>query len=117
MCRWGCESMNTTFMCKWCGTWFCRECLRGAYPGLAKEALTCRVCNQKKCQGTKVDFLIRQPVTDDGKGGKSGSARTRSASPPKSASSKSSKGGKSAGKKSAGKKGGKKSAGKKKKKK
>ncbi|KAL8591138.1 hypothetical protein ACOMHN_063762 [Nucella lapillus] len=116
MCRWGCESMTSTFMCKWCGTWFCRECLRGAYEGLAREALTCRVCNQKKCQGTKVDFLVRQPADDDagGKKGKSASARGRSASPSKSA--KSNKSGKSSGKKSGGKKSGKKSGKKKKKK-
>ncbi|XP_025082498.1 uncharacterized protein LOC112557084 [Pomacea canaliculata] len=114
MCRWGCPTTNTTFMCKWCGTWFCKECLRGAYVGVATETLKCRVCNQAKCQGTKVDFLLRPPPSaeDSGnkKGGKSASsAKSRSASPSKSAKvSKSSK--------SKGKKGGKKKAGKKKKK-
>ncbi|KAL8608020.1 hypothetical protein ACOMHN_023836 [Nucella lapillus] len=73
MCRWGCDSTNTTFMCKWCGTWFCRLCLRGAYKGVMEEPLKCRVCFQKKCQGARVDYVERPapPPEDNAKGPKS----------------------------------------------
>lgn len=91
-------------MCKWCGTRYCKECLRGDFTGEMKEPTICRKCNQPKCQGQKVEFVIRPKSEEDGKDKKRG-ASSRSRSPTKSAkSTKSSKSGKKSGKKSAGKK-------------
>ena len=33
-------------MCKWCGTRYCKECLKGDFTGEMKEPTKCRVCNQ-----------------------------------------------------------------------
>lgn len=33
-------------MCKWCGTRYCKECLKGEFTGEMKEPNKCRVCNQ-----------------------------------------------------------------------
>ena len=36
-----------TYMCKWCGTRYCKECLRGAFgTGLMTSPTKCRQCNQ-----------------------------------------------------------------------
>ncbi|KAK6181667.1 hypothetical protein SNE40_009478 [Patella caerulea] len=122
MCRWGCPGIDTTFMCKWCGTRYCRECMKGDYTGYMFEESRCRKCNQKNCQGQKVEYVINQIDPDDvkaKKGGKKGILnRSRSRSPGKGGSkvaksTKTSKGSKKSEKKSSGKKKG----GKKKKKK
>ncbi|KAF6025208.1 hypothetical protein EB796_016474 [Bugula neritina] len=50
MCRWGCQTTDTTYMCKWCGTRFCKECLRGEFgTGIMRDSSWCFQCNQKKC--------------------------------------------------------------------
>ncbi|WAR18145.1 hypothetical protein MAR_032739 [Mya arenaria] len=106
MCRWGCTTTNTTYMCKWCGTRYCRECLRGDFLGLMPEPTHCRICNQKRCQGNRIEYVPRSKDEVDPKAQKSKSAtgmRTRSAA----ASAKSSRSVKSARGKS-GKKSGKK---------
>ena len=69
MCRWGCITIDTvkiikknvyiiifsltiylskTYACKWCGTRFCAECLRGDFHGEMKggDSLKCRKCKQ-----------------------------------------------------------------------
>lgn len=69
MCRWGCITIDTvsnistticislnldfdskikTYQCKWCGTRFCAECLRGDFNGEMKpgETLQCKKCKQ-----------------------------------------------------------------------
>lgn len=64
MCRWGCPdyesvgqirfdararssiSVLQTYMCKFCGTRYCSECLHGDFYGLMDEADHCRKCNQ-----------------------------------------------------------------------
>ncbi|XP_041371835.1 uncharacterized protein LOC121385281 [Gigantopelta aegis] len=114
MCRWGCPTTNTTYQCKWCGTRYCKECLRGEFTGEMKESTECRKCRQKKCQGQRVEFVARQPQenqTDNekGKGGVSTKGRNSSPSNKRKAetSGKKKAGGKKSGKK-AGKKGGKK---------
>ena len=33
-------------MCKWCGTRYCSECLRGEFEGFMPEPTKCRKCNQ-----------------------------------------------------------------------
>ncbi|XP_064595361.1 uncharacterized protein LOC135461981 [Liolophura sinensis] len=114
MCRWGCTTTHTTYMCKWCGTRYCKECLRGDFIGKMFEASRCRKCNHPKCQGQRVEY-VPTVNTEDEKNGTS--SRARSKSPSKSArSAKSAKSAKSS-KKNSGKKSGKKSSGKKKKKK
>lgn len=35
-----------TYMCKFCGTRYCKECLRGDFTGLMLGASRCRICNQ-----------------------------------------------------------------------
>jgi len=35
-------------MCKFCGTRYCSECLRGDFNGLMTEPDHCRKCNQVK---------------------------------------------------------------------
>ncbi len=37
-----------TFQCKWCGTRFCRECLKGDFNGQMKDEapLVCYKCKQ-----------------------------------------------------------------------
>ncbi|BFZ19903.1 hypothetical protein BsWGS_22942 [Bradybaena similaris] len=70
MCRWGCSEVTTTFMCKWCGTRFCRACLRGEFPGQMKEATTCAKCKQNKCQGQKVETVLKEYLKDDENSGK-----------------------------------------------
>ncbi|XP_053372480.1 uncharacterized protein LOC128546246 [Mercenaria mercenaria] len=108
MCRWGCTTTNTTYMCKWCGTRYCRECLHGDFVGLMTEATQCRICNQKKCQGNRVEYVPRPKDEVDPKAAKtrgSSSSRTRSAkssaksSRSKSAKSSRAKSGKKSGKK------------------
>uniref|UniRef100_A0A1I8GZL1 G_PROTEIN_RECEP_F1_2 domain-containing protein n=2 Tax=Macrostomum lignano TaxID=282301 RepID=A0A1I8GZL1_9PLAT len=119
MCRWGCSLVDTTYMCKWCGTRFCKECLLGDFYGRMKEPGQCRVCNQKRCQGKRVEFVTkpRDPADEAASGRGSGrrgvgGASAKSSKSAKSAGSKkkksSSAGGgkkkKSAGKKKRGKK-------------
>nr|VZI11290.1 unnamed protein product [Spirometra erinaceieuropaei] len=55
MCRWGCQEVDTVYMCKYCGTRFCCFCLRGEFKGTMEEAGHCPVCNQKKCSGPRVE--------------------------------------------------------------
>ncbi|XP_072019962.1 uncharacterized protein [Amphiura filiformis] len=76
MCRWGCPLTNTTFMCKYCGTRYCKDCLRGEFYGLMIENNRCRICNQKKCQGDRVEFVdVKKTVSEkDGGKGKKGKA-------------------------------------------
>ncbi|XP_069120915.1 uncharacterized protein [Argopecten irradians] len=110
MCRWGCTTTNTTYMCKWCGTRYCKECLHGDFVGQMKEPTKCRICNQIRCQGARVEYVPSQNKTEDGdnKRGKSAPAG-RGRSPAKSARpTKSAKGSKSAKGKKSGKKSGKK---------
>ncbi|XP_039267639.1 uncharacterized protein LOC120342739 [Styela clava] len=57
MCRWGCVYNDTTFMCKFCGTRFCNDCLKGEFTGLMREAGCCRKCNQYKCVGKRVEYV------------------------------------------------------------
>ncbi|KAL3852000.1 hypothetical protein ACJMK2_015689 [Sinanodonta woodiana] len=110
MCRFGCTTTSTTYMCKWCGTRYCKECLRGEFVGSMSDPNKCRVCNQTRCQGQRVEYVPRQNKGEEdvkvNKRDKSAlSSRSRSAK-----SVKSNKSGKS-------KKSSKKSIGKKKKKK
>jgi len=35
-----------SYMCKWCGTRYCKECKRGDFQGFMKESTKCRICNQ-----------------------------------------------------------------------
>ncbi|KAH9515515.1 hypothetical protein Btru_011272 [Bulinus truncatus] len=111
MCRWGCEAFNSTFMCKWCGTRYCRECLRGEFTGNMKEGTICAKCNQKRCQGQKVETVLKEYMKQEEKGGKrssSAASSKRSKSPAKKG--KAAGGGKKSGKSKSksGKKGGKK---------
>ncbi|XP_064644172.1 uncharacterized protein LOC135497993 isoform X2 [Lineus longissimus] len=77
MCRFGCTTTNTTYMCKWCGTRYCRECLHGEFTGEMKEENWCRVCNQR-CQGKKVEYVEGYVPKEDNKGKKGrGSAKGR----------------------------------------
>ncbi|KAK3792140.1 hypothetical protein RRG08_055403 [Elysia crispata] len=111
MCRWGCPENNSTFMCKWCGTRYCRECLKGEYTGLMKDSTTCAKCHQKKCQGQRVEGVLKEYLKNDENSGKRGA---KSAGKSRSSSAKR---GKSAGSKTSAKsKGGKTKSGKKKKK-
>ncbi|KAF6025431.1 hypothetical protein EB796_016271 [Bugula neritina] len=58
MCRWGCQTTDTTYMCKWCGTRFCKECLRGEFgTGIMRDSSWCFQCNQKKCVGKRVEYV------------------------------------------------------------
>ncbi|KAL4228462.1 hypothetical protein ACF0H5_011509 [Mactra antiquata] len=107
MCRWGCTTTNTTYMCKWCGTRYCKECLRGDFVGLMVEATQCRVCLQKKCQGVRVEYVPRAKDDDDAGGNKKRGMSARSSRSAKSAKSSKSKSAKGSKKKS-GKKSGKK---------
>lgn len=92
-------------MCKFCGTRYCAECLRGDYYGPAKEAHHCRKCNQvreraqeremclqliriclqMKCQGKRVEVVVFAPGTEpkapkkSAKGGKGSSKGKASA--------------------------------------
>ncbi|XP_076437388.1 uncharacterized protein LOC143276651 [Babylonia areolata] len=91
MCRWGCNSTNTTYTCKWCGTWFCKQCLRGAYWGVMSEPLKCRVCFQTKCQGVRVDFVERPRVTEEDNRGRKSAGDIRSGTTSASKSSKTAK--------------------------
>ncbi|KAK3589488.1 hypothetical protein CHS0354_030611 [Potamilus streckersoni] len=110
MCRFGCTTTSTTYMCKWCGTRYCKECLRGEFVGAMSDPNKCRVCNQTRCQGQRVEYVPRQnKEEEDGKVKKRGtsalSSRSRSAKSVKSnKSGKSKKSGKKSGKKSSGKK-------------
>ncbi|GFN76886.1 hypothetical protein PoB_000339200 [Plakobranchus ocellatus] len=98
MCRWGCAEFNSTFMCKWCGTRYCRECLKGEYTGLMKDSTTCAKCHQKKCQGQRVEAVLKEYLNNDENSGKKGA---KSAGGSRAAAS--AKRGKSAGKKKSGK--------------
>ncbi|KAI8495757.1 PREDICTED: cGMP-gated cation channel alpha-1-like [Branchiostoma belcheri] len=106
MCRWGCTTTDTSYMCRYCGTRYCKECLHGEFPGEMKAPDICRMCNQPNCQGQRVEYVPghEYPREGDKKRGKSG----------KKSGKKGKKSGKKKGKKS-GKKG--KKSGKKKKKK
>ncbi|CAF0804027.1 unnamed protein product [Rotaria sp. Silwood1] len=79
MCRWGCYNYESTYMCKFCGTRFCSECLRGDFYGLMKAPDHCRKCNQMKCQGKRVEVVVFAPGTEpkapkkSSKGGKGAS--------------------------------------------
>jgi hypothetical protein len=69
MCRWGCYNYESvrllfgfieinfvflkTYMCKFCGTRYCSDCLRGDFYGLMKEPDHCRKCNQVKIYSQK----------------------------------------------------------------
>ena len=90
MCRWGCSLTNTTYMCKWCGTRYCKECLKGEFYGEMKEATKCRICNQPRCQGQRVEYVPRpnKPEEEDSKNKRGSSSRSRSAKSAKSAKSK-----------------------------
>ncbi|XP_011423952.2 uncharacterized protein [Magallana gigas] len=101
MCRWGCALPNTTYMCKWCGTRYCKECLKGEFTGEMKEPNKCRVCNQVRCQGIRVEYVPRPKTEeDDKKRSKSAPpSRGRSTKSAKSSKSKSAKSGKKSGKK------------------
>ncbi|XP_078487456.1 uncharacterized protein LOC101242297 [Ciona intestinalis] len=57
MCRWGCVYNDTTYMCRFCGTRFCNDCLKGEFYGLMKEASHCRQCNQVQCLGRRVEYV------------------------------------------------------------
>ncbi|XP_076820619.1 uncharacterized protein LOC143465958 isoform X2 [Clavelina lepadiformis] len=46
MCKWFCVFNDTTYMCRFCGTRFCNECLRGNFYGTMKTKAHCRVCKQ-----------------------------------------------------------------------
>lgn len=80
MCRWGCQTVDTvkkilskgntiklnqghnrecliltcvllqTYMCRWCGTRYCAQCLRGDFIGLMKSSEKCRICLQVSTQ-------------------------------------------------------------------
>ncbi|XP_046570242.1 uncharacterized protein LOC124278558 [Haliotis rubra] len=111
MCRWGCTTTSTTYQCKWCGTRFCKECLRGDFYGEMFEPGKCRRCNQKRCQGVRVEYVPRPPQEETGEKGKGrGSAadKSRSKSPSKKGGKDSKKSGSKKGGKKSGKKGGKK---------
>ncbi|XP_059164462.1 uncharacterized protein LOC131947300 isoform X2 [Physella acuta] len=101
-------------MCKWCGTRYCRECLKGEFTGQMREAVICAKCNQKNCQGQKVETVLKEYMKDDENGGKRGAksaGSSRSGSPSKKGKSGGKKSGKSKSGKSkskSGKKGGKK---------
>ena len=73
-----------TFQCKWCGTRFCRECLKGDFKGDMKDEtpLICQKCKQPNCQGKKVEFVqgAKKPSVSEkekkgGKGGSKGKAK------------------------------------------
>ncbi|CAF0738129.1 unnamed protein product [Didymodactylos carnosus] len=76
MCRWGCMSFEATFMCKFCGTRFCAECLRGDFNGTMKDPAHCRKCNQTNCQGKRVE-IYEFPDGQEPKGAK-GKGRDKS---------------------------------------
>ncbi|KAL5009450.1 hypothetical protein ScPMuIL_011755 [Solemya velum] len=88
MCRWGCYTTNTTYMCKWCGTRYCKECFRGDYQGLMTDPNKCRICNQNRCQGQRVEFVANAKPDDESAAKRPGtrgrSAKTTKPSPPKS---------------------------------
>ncbi|XP_067952171.1 uncharacterized protein [Watersipora subatra] len=85
MCRWGCATTDTTYMCKWCGTRFCKACKRGEFgTGFMKDGTWCWQCNQKKCLGKRVEYVPSANKSADGK-----SARSRSSSRKPGKSSKS----------------------------
>lgn len=84
MCRWGCPTTNTTYMCKYCGTRYCKECLRGEFYGLMLDSSRCRICNQKKCQGDRVEYIEVKQSSDDKKNNKKGAGRGASKSAKKS---------------------------------
>ncbi|XP_041460720.1 uncharacterized protein LOC121411898 [Lytechinus variegatus] len=89
MCRWGCPTVDTTYMCKWCGTRYCRACLRGDFTGVMPEPSRCRKCNQKKCQGERVEYVEpKHPVSTDKKGRGLSSKSSRSSKSAKSTKSK-----------------------------
>eukprot|EP00057_Strongylocentrotus_purpuratus_P003441 XP_003726654.1 PREDICTED: uncharacterized protein LOC100893749 [Strongylocentrotus purpuratus] len=103
MCRWGCPTVDTTYMCKWCGTRYCRACLRGEFTGVMLEPARCRKCNQKKCQGERVEYVASKlPPSTDKKGRGMSSKSSRSSKSAKS--SKSSKSKKGSAKRKSGKK-------------
>ncbi|XP_055892473.1 uncharacterized protein LOC129927425 [Biomphalaria glabrata] len=109
MCRWGCEAFNSTFMCKWCGTRYCRECLKGEFTGAMKESTHCVKCNQKRCQGQKVETVLKEYMNkEEEKGGKRSSSSASSKRNKTSAKKGKSGSGKKSGKSKSGKKGGKK---------
>ncbi|CAG5118435.1 unnamed protein product [Candidula unifasciata] len=70
MCRWGCSEVTTTFMCKWCGTRYCKACLRGEFPGLMREPTTCAQCKQNKCQGQRVETVLKEYLKQEEASGK-----------------------------------------------
>ncbi|CAH8548549.1 unnamed protein product [Schistosoma guineensis] len=65
MCRWGCQANDTTYMCKWCGTRFCKVCLVGDFQGKMKAEDHCFVCNQLRCIGKRVEYVpsTKKPET------------------------------------------------------
>ncbi|XP_074653240.1 uncharacterized protein LOC141907483 [Tubulanus polymorphus] len=84
MCRWGCQTVSTTYMCKWCGTRYCKECMKGDFAGPMLDPLKCRVCNQVKFQGVRVECVTGHRKETEGmeNGGKMGS-KGRSGKPTK----------------------------------
>ncbi|XP_076820617.1 uncharacterized protein LOC143465957 [Clavelina lepadiformis] len=105
MCRWGCVYNDTTYMCRFCGTRFCNDCLKGEFVGLMRAEGHCRKCNQESCVGKRVEYVPGKGPSEEVK--------------EKYATWKEKQGKKKGGKKKGGKKGkkGKKKGGKKKKKK
>ncbi|XP_033126558.1 uncharacterized protein LOC117124435 [Anneissia japonica] len=97
MCRWGCATVDTTFKCKWCGTRFCRACLRGDFTGCMWEPGRCRVCNQVKCTGERVEYVERskQPTKTDSLSSKKRGKSSKSTRPKSNKSGRSSKSSKS----------------------
>ncbi|CAF0983199.1 unnamed protein product [Adineta steineri] len=83
MCRWGCDNFESTYMCKFCGTRFCSECLRGDFNGLMTQGDHCRKCNQTKCQGKRVEIITFAPGSEPkgskktGKGKAAGSKKSK----------------------------------------
>ncbi|XP_078454496.1 uncharacterized protein LOC144721055 [Lampetra planeri] len=76
MCRWGCTTVDTTFMCKWCGTRYCGACGRGDFTGCMSEPGRCRKCFQKSCQGRRVEYAPPPPKEKaDGAKGRGGTGR------------------------------------------
>ncbi|CAF1589836.1 unnamed protein product [Adineta ricciae] len=72
MCRWGCPDYESTYMCKFCGTRYCSECLHGDFHGLMTQPDHCRKCNQFKCQGKRVEVVVFAPGTEPKGSKKSG---------------------------------------------
>ncbi|XP_071493776.1 uncharacterized protein [Diadema antillarum] len=98
MCRWGCPTVDTTYQCKWCGTRYCKACMRGDFTGIMLESARCRTCNQKKCQGPRVEYVEPKNLPSADKKGRGRSSKS-SRSSKSGKSKKSAKSGKKSGKK------------------